>query len=99
MNPKAETVEGLLGRRKGLHLGMLKLALEDLALTLQAALDSHVVPPFPAYPFVIDTIPLRLRLCFVLGMASLRWHGTRFNGPTVRLATCDTVLPSKRAAL
>ncbi len=36
VNPKAETVEELLGRRRTLHLGMLKLAQEDLALALQA---------------------------------------------------------------
>ncbi len=43
MNPKAETVEDLLARRKNLHMGMLKLAREDLALKLQAALDVFVV--------------------------------------------------------
>ncbi len=43
MNPKAETVEELLARRKGLHMGMLKLAREDLALTLQAAIDAYAV--------------------------------------------------------
>ncbi len=43
MNPKAETVEELQGRRKALHLGMIKLAREDLALRLQAAMDSHTV--------------------------------------------------------
>ncbi len=36
MNPKAETVEELLGRRKALHLGMLKLLREDLALKAEA---------------------------------------------------------------
>ena len=43
MNPKAETVEELLARRKNLHMGMLKLAKEDLALTLQAAIDAYAV--------------------------------------------------------
>ena len=43
VNPKAETVEELLGRRKNLHLGMMKLAREDLALLLQAAHDASVV--------------------------------------------------------
>jgi hypothetical protein len=43
VNPKAETVEDLLARRKNLHMGMLKLAREDLALKLQAALDVFVV--------------------------------------------------------
>ncbi len=43
MNPKAETVEELQGRRKGLHMGMLKLAREDLALTLQAGIDAFTV--------------------------------------------------------
>ncbi len=47
MNPKAETVEELLARRKNLHLGMLKLAREDLALGLQAAIDAYMVPPPP----------------------------------------------------
>jgi hypothetical protein len=47
VNPKAETVEELQGRRKALHMGMLKLAREDLNLTLQAAQDSFQVfdPP------------------------------------------------------
>jgi hypothetical protein len=43
VNPKAETVEELQGRRKGLHMGMLKLAREDLALTLQAGIDAFTV--------------------------------------------------------
>ena len=43
MNPKAETVEELQGRRKNLHMGMLKLAREDLALSLQGAYDAFVV--------------------------------------------------------
>ncbi len=48
MNPKAETVEELLARRKNLHMGMVKLAREDLSLTLQAGLDTHAVThPFP----------------------------------------------------
>jgi hypothetical protein len=45
VNPKAETVEELLGRRKALHMGMLKLAREDLSLALQAEYDSSVVQP------------------------------------------------------
>ncbi len=32
MNPKAETVEDLQRRRKGLHLGMCKLLREDLSI-------------------------------------------------------------------
>ncbi len=44
MNPKAETVEELLSRRKHLHLGMLKLAREDLALGLQAGIEACKVP-------------------------------------------------------
>ncbi len=32
MNPKAETVEELQRRRKGLHLGMCKLLREDLSI-------------------------------------------------------------------
>ena len=43
MNPKAETVEELQGRRKHLHMGMLKLAREDAALTLTAASDTFSV--------------------------------------------------------
>ncbi len=39
VNPKAETVEELQGRRKALHLGMIKLVREDLSLALQAAYD------------------------------------------------------------
>ncbi len=49
VNPKAETVEELLSRRKNLHMGMVKLAREDLSLTLQAEIDSHkVTPPSPS---------------------------------------------------
>ncbi len=53
MNPKAETVEELLGRRKHLHMGMMTLAKQDLALALQAANDddSLVHPPVPPPPF------------------------------------------------
>ncbi len=47
MNPKAETVEELQERRKNLHMGMLKLAREDLALTLQNAINTFKVPAFP----------------------------------------------------
>jgi hypothetical protein len=47
VNPKAETVEELQGRRKGLHLGMVKLAREDLALDLQSATDAFVVTSHP----------------------------------------------------
>ncbi len=43
VNPKAETVEELQGRRKHLHMGMLKLAREDLALLLQAGVDDFTV--------------------------------------------------------
>ncbi len=50
VNPKAETVEELQGRRKSLHLGMIKLAREDLALRLQAGIDTHtVLAPGPAH--------------------------------------------------
>jgi hypothetical protein len=44
VNPKAETVEELLARRKNLHMGMLKLAREDLAITLKAGIDAYKVP-------------------------------------------------------
>jgi hypothetical protein len=47
VNPKAETVEELLGRRKALHMGMLKLAREDLTLTLQAGIDAYAVSALP----------------------------------------------------
>ncbi len=47
MNPKAETVEELQARRKNLHMGMLKLAREDLTLALQTALDAFAVPSCP----------------------------------------------------
>jgi hypothetical protein len=47
VNPKAETVEELQERRKNLHMGMLKLAREDLALTLQNAINTFKVPAFP----------------------------------------------------
>ncbi len=51
VNPKAETVEELQGRRKALHMGMLKLAREDLSLTLHAGLDAFAVPtPFSRAP-------------------------------------------------
>ncbi len=52
VNPKAETVEELQGRRKNLHLGMMKLAREDLALQLHAAHDASLVacPPLPPLP-------------------------------------------------
>jgi hypothetical protein len=47
VNPKAETVEELKGRRRTLHLGMFKLGREDLVLALQAALDDYAVPAYP----------------------------------------------------
>ena len=43
VNPKAETVEELQGRRKHLHMGMMKLAKQDLALALQAARDDDAL--------------------------------------------------------
>ena len=43
LNPKVETVEELQSRRKNLHMGMVKLARQDLSLTLQAALDAFLV--------------------------------------------------------
>ncbi len=53
VNPKAETVEELQGRRKHLHMGMLKLAREDLALLLQAGIGDFTVRarPSPPLPF------------------------------------------------
>ncbi len=47
VNPKTETVEELLARRKNLHMGMLKLAREDLHYTLQAKLEEFQVPYHP----------------------------------------------------
>ncbi len=49
VNPKAETVEELQRRRKHLHMGMLKLAKEDLSLALQAAYNAHLVKPPPPH--------------------------------------------------
>ena len=49
LNPKVETVEELQSRRKNLHMGMVKLARQDLSLTLQAALDEFsVTQPSPS---------------------------------------------------
>ncbi len=45
VNPKAETVEDLQRRRKGLHLGMCKLLREDLSIMAEqraAANDQEV---------------------------------------------------------
>ncbi len=50
MNPKAETVEDLLERRRNLHVGMLKLAREDLTFHLQASMDAFKVPQSPLEP-------------------------------------------------
>ncbi len=48
VNPKAETVEELQSRRKRLHLGMVKLAREDLErLALQTVDDFKVTSPRP----------------------------------------------------
>ena len=65
MNPKAETVEELQGRRKHLHMGMLKLAREDLNLTLTAAFDAfsvHLPPP----PSPMQPCGIRCIVCAVL---------------------------------
>ncbi len=59
VNPKAETVEELQGRRKALHMGMLKLAREDLALVLQAAHDAYLVPASPPPPSFADDVLVR----------------------------------------
>jgi hypothetical protein len=47
VNPKAETVEELQGRRKALHIGMCKLAMEDLSRDIHAGLDAFSVIPDP----------------------------------------------------
>ncbi len=60
VNPKAETVEELQARRKNLHIGMIKLAREDLSLTLQAALDTHKVTPPSPNGFLARENPSRL---------------------------------------
>ncbi len=60
MNPKAETVEELQGRRKNLHMGMLKLAREDLANCLQAALDAAQVHPPPILTLLSPSLKLSL---------------------------------------
>ena len=59
VNSKVETVEELKGRRKTLHLGMLRLGREDLVLALQAALDDYAVP---AYPPSVDVLRMELIL-------------------------------------
>ncbi len=59
VNPKAETVEELLARRKNLHMGMLKLAKQDLALTLQAAIDAYAVLSRCHSTFLLPTPPVR----------------------------------------
>ncbi len=41
MNPKAETVEELQRRRKGLHLGMCKLLREDLSIMAEQRAASN----------------------------------------------------------
>ena len=45
VNPKAETVEELQGRRKALHLGMCKLLREDLALKAEQRLADQQAGP------------------------------------------------------
>jgi hypothetical protein len=50
VNPKVETVEELLGRRKNLHMGMTKLARDDLALSLQNGIEAFAVAPHPHSP-------------------------------------------------
>ena len=42
MNPKAETVEELQARRKNLHMGMIKLARDDLSFTLETSISTFV---------------------------------------------------------
>ena len=71
MNPKAETVEELRGRRKALHVGMMKLAREDLTLRLQAGIDAHTVlarvttTPGPAAAHPRNT--LHVMVCLAAG--------------------------------
>jgi hypothetical protein len=60
VNSKVETVEELQGRRKTLHLGMLRLGREDLVLALQAAYDAYAVPP--ASPPSADVLRMELIL-------------------------------------
>ena len=65
VNPKAETVEELQGRRKHLHMGMLKLAREDAALTLTAASDAFSVH-LPTPPSRMQPCGIRCIVCAVL---------------------------------
>ena len=45
VNPKAETVEELLARRKNLHMGMCKLLREDISIQAEAHLADSSAPP------------------------------------------------------
>ena len=58
-------MEELQARRKNLHIGMVKLAREDLSLTLQAKIDTHTVtPPSPSSASGFLTRENRSRLTF-----------------------------------
>ncbi len=63
MNPKAETVEELQRRRKGLHLGMCKLLREDLSIMAEhraeevlAYLSESAAQAFSALRLVVDLV-------------------------------------------
>jgi hypothetical protein len=104
VNPKAETVEELQGRRKGLHMGMLKLAREDLALALQAEHDSSVVQPQPNHPAhailvgfttahtsLLPTPPRRMHTALQAMCKHAAWLQPR--------AACETWLRSRQTML
>ena len=90
VNPKVETVEELQGRRKTLHMGMFKLAREDLALSLQGAYGAFLVRPPPPphfHPFVLGRLPP----CCVLG-----WRDGQRDGVRSRCRTpCGCATPPR----
>jgi hypothetical protein len=67
-------VEELQGRRKKLHMGMMNLAREDLALALQAARDASAVPlPPPSPP--APSSRLHLQTCCSYDIFGLIYRG------------------------
>ncbi len=55
VNPKAETCEDLKSRRKRLHVGMCKLALEDLEWLVKQKDDAFKVVQNPIAPSCRDS--------------------------------------------
>ncbi len=80
LNPKAETVEELQGRRKHLRMGLMGRARQDLAVALQAARDedSRVVHAPRAHACA------RLLSVVVAVASALRLHLSRLAASTVR---------------